>query len=103
MFQFPSIEFGSYCLDTRSHYQPYLLLITFRTSEHILYHIILRSLTTASCHLLLYLELGYPYLGVRVISILATDRFTPVLVVTARVHVQDGADDLLSSLLPSLR
>lgn len=103
MFQFPSIEFGSYCLDARSQHQLYLLLVTFRPSKHILYHSILRCVTTASCHLLLYLELGYAYLGVRVISAFATGRFTPAVVVTARVCDQDGSDDLVSSLLRSLR
>ena len=50
----PSIQFCSYRLDVRSQHRLHLSLVTFRPSQHILYHNVLRQVTTASCHLLLH-------------------------------------------------
>ena len=54
----------------------------------------------ASCHFLLYLEMGLFLFEGGGISTLAPGRFTTVVVMTARVHDQVGSCDLLSSLLP---
>ena len=74
--------------------------VTFRPSEHILCHNVLRYVTTDLCHLLLYLELGLSLIGgVLNPCYLA---FSPVVVVTVRMQNQDESGDMLSSLLPSL-
>ena len=52
--QTPSIQFCSYHLDARSQYQLYILLVSFIPSQHILYRNVLRWVTAALCHFLLY-------------------------------------------------
>ena len=41
-----------------AQYRLYLLLVTFKFFENILYHSVLRYVKIISCHLLIYLEIG---------------------------------------------